>query len=147
MSGSPPQWCVVRVQTRRRPSAAEHAVARSVSRTWLADAAAAVDWLATELLLAATTMRLVTAMMPKMRTTMATRASTRVNPASPEELLAFGSGWVMAVFSLLCCCWMRPPRAMVITRLRPVFLSTSRSTAPPVAASDAKAKRPVSWSS
>ena len=57
--------------------------------TWLAEAVAALPWLATLLELAATRSRLVTAMSPKIRTVTATSASTRVKPAWPRR--AFGS--------------------------------------------------------
>ena len=57
--------------------------------TCVAEAVASVLWLATPLALAATRSRLVTAVRPKIRTTTATSASTRVKPASPRR--AFGS--------------------------------------------------------
>ena len=57
--------------------------------TWEAEAVAALPWLATVLALAATSSRLVTAMRPKIRMTMATRVSTSVKPASPRR--SFGS--------------------------------------------------------
>src|SRR5512141_3065085 len=53
-----------------------------MSMARLAEATAAVPWLATLFELAATSIRLVTAISPKISTTTATRASTRVNPAS-----------------------------------------------------------------
>ena len=57
----------------------------------VAEAAAAVLWLATEFELAATTSRLVTAISPKTRITIATSASTRVNPASAPRSDSLGS--------------------------------------------------------
>ena len=58
----------------------------SITRT--AVLTAAVPWLATVLELAATSMRLVTAISPKTSTTTATRASTRVKPDSPPRVLS-----------------------------------------------------------
>ena len=63
----------------------------TMSMTRVAVLTAAVPWLATVFELAATSMRLVTAMSPKTSTMTATRASTSVKPASPAARSAHDS--------------------------------------------------------
>ena len=96
-----------------------------MSMARVAEVTAAVPWLATLFELAATSIRLVTAMSPKTSTTTATRASTSVKPASPPRPLrsrlavvhvSVPHGWGST----------RPPGAMRTVRSREVAVSRRR---------------------